>query len=258
MAEVIRGDFNLDPKSGIKARVQHAMLLDAWDRAKKRVAAAATLAAEASAAGQQVPLPKGTQLSLRRKYEAVFGEIADSAYPSRDYLLDILEQVEEGEYIAEELTSVISWDQSKGQVEDIMLTVGSVKVRGNKRKTTGPRPRNPEELRKIYRVMWSAWTVVRLKHPEQRVLKDIGREVFECLLDYILGERCWERRTAGNSISWDGLLNYEWQIRKEAAKFANRGKGSLAEGLRHCMGDANLRTEYHVEVVAMGGSKRAR
>ena len=88
-----------------------------------------------------------------------------------------------------------------GQMEDVMPTVGSVKVRGNKRKTKGPRPCNPGELRKIYRVMWSAWTVVRLKHPELRVLKDIGREVFECLLDYILGERFWERRTARDSIS---------------------------------------------------------
>ena len=51
MADVIKEDFGLDPRAGVKARVQHAMLLDAWDRAKKRVAAQATWAAEASAAG---------------------------------------------------------------------------------------------------------------------------------------------------------------------------------------------------------------
>ena len=258
MSEVIKEDFNLDPRSGIKSRVQHAMLLDAWDRAKRRVSAAANLAAEASAAGQQVPLPKGTQLSLRRKYEAVFGEVSDSTYPSKDYLLGILEQVEEGEYVAEELSAIVNWDQNKGQTEDVMLSIGTVKVRGNRKKVTGPRPKQPEELRKLYRVMWTAWAVVRLKHPEQRALKDIGREVFETLLDYLLGDRCWERRTMGKSISWEGLLSYELRIRMEAAKFCNRGKGSLAEGLRHCMDDANLRTEYYVEVVAMGGVKRTR
>ena len=74
MADVFKHDFGLDPRTGIKNRVQHAVLLDAWDRCKKRVSAQSTLAAEASAAGQQLQLPKGTQLSTRRKYEAAFGE----------------------------------------------------------------------------------------------------------------------------------------------------------------------------------------
>ena len=39
MSDVLRQDFGLDPKSGIKNRVQHAFLLDAWDRCKKRVTA---------------------------------------------------------------------------------------------------------------------------------------------------------------------------------------------------------------------------
>ena len=139
-----------------------------------------------------------------------------------------------------------------------MLTIGTVKVRGNKKRTQGPKPKGPEELRKLHRVMWTAWTVVRLKHLEQRALQGIGREVYEELLDYVLGEKCWERSAVGKSISWDGLLTYELQIRKEAAKHANRGKGSLAEGIRFAMRDANLRTEYYVEAVAMAGVKRTR
>ena len=203
MSEVIVQEFGLDPKSGIKARIQHAMMLDAWDRCKKRAVAQASLAADASAAGQQLQLPKGAQLSMRRRYEAAFGEIPDSYYPAKDYLLDILEQVEEGEFLAEELTSIVSWDNSRGQQEDVMLTIGTVKVRGNKKRTQGPKPKGPEELRKLYRVMWTAWTVVRLKHLEQRALQGIGREVYEELLDYVLGEKCWERSAVGKSVSWD-------------------------------------------------------
>ena len=48
------------------------------------------------------------------------------------------------------------------------------------------------------------------------------------------------------------------QMRKEAAKFVNRGRGSLAEGIRSSIKDANLRTEYYIEAVAMAGVKRAR
>ena len=47
-------------------------------------------------------------------------------------------------------------------------------------------------------------------------------------------------------------------MRKEAAKFVNRGRGSLAEGIRSSIRDANLRTEYYIEAVAMAGVKRAR
>ena len=258
MSEVLRQDFGLDPKTGIKNRVQHALLLDAWDRCKKRVAAQASLAAEASAAGQQLILPKGTQLSMRRKYEAAFGEVPDSSYPAKDYLMDLLEQVEEGVYTAEELSSIASWESSRGQQEDVLLTVGTVKVRGSRKRASGPRPKSPEELRKLYRIMWTAWTVVRLKHPEQRALQGIGREPFEELLDYVLGERCWERSAVGKAISWEGLLTYETQMRKEAAKFVNRGRGNLAEGIRSSIKDANLRTEYYIEAVAMAGVKRAR
>ena len=258
MADVLKQDFGLDPRTGIKNRVQHAVLLDAWDRCKKRVSAQSALAAESSAAGQQLHLPKGTQLSMRRRYEAAFGEISDNSYPSKDYLLDLLEQIEEGENVAEELTSIISWESSKGQQEDVLLTIGTVKVRGNRRRSFGAKPKSPEELRKLYRIMWAAWTVVRLKHPEQRMLQGIGRDVFEELLDYVLGERCWERSTVGRNISWDSLLVYETQIRREAAKFVNRGKGTLAEGIRASMKDANLRTEYYVEAVAMSGVKRTR
>ena len=195
---------------------------------------------------------------MRRKYEATFGEVLDSTYPAKDYLMDLLEQIEEGEFVAEELVSVVSRESSKGHQEDVLLTIGTVKVRGNRRRATGSKPKTPEELRKLYRIMWTAWTVVRLKHPEQRALQSIGREVFEELLDYILGERCWERNAAGKSISWDGLLTYEAQIRMEAARFVNRGKGSLAEGIRASWKDANLRTECYVEAVAMSGEKRAR
>ena len=139
-----------------------------------------------------------------------------------------------------------------------MITIGTVKVRGNRKRANGSRPKGPEELRKLYRIMWTAWTVVRLKHRERRELSGIGRDVFEDLLDYILGERCWERNAAGKAISWDGLMTYELQIRKEAAKFVNRGKGSLTEGIRTCLSDANLRTEYYIEAVAMSGVKRGR
>ena len=90
MADVIKQEFGLDPKMGIRARVQHAVLLDAWDRCKKRVVAQSALAADAAAAGQQIQLPKGSQLSMRRRYAAAFGEVSDNSYPAKDYLLDLL------------------------------------------------------------------------------------------------------------------------------------------------------------------------
>ena len=86
----------------------------------------------------------------------------------------------------------------------MLLTIGTVKVRGNRRRATGSKPKTLEEFRKLYRIMWTAWTVARFKHPEQRTLKDIGRGVFEELLDYIMGARCWERSAVGKSIFWDG------------------------------------------------------
>ena len=82
---------------------------------------------------------------------------------------------------------MVSWGTSKGQFEDRMLATGSVSVRGSKHRASGPKPRKLEELRKDYKIMWRVWIVVRVKHPEGRGIKDIGRGVYEELIDYILG-----------------------------------------------------------------------
>jgi hypothetical protein len=134
-----------------------------------------------------------------------------------------------------------------------------VRVRGSGKKQTSPAPRNTDELRKAYRVLWTAWTVVRLKHPDRAELKGIGREPFEEVLDYLLGPRCWDKMTVnGTRIPWAALMEYEHQIRKHAARFVNRGKGTLVDGLRDAVRDAELRNEYYVEPLAMSKHRRSR
>jgi hypothetical protein len=259
--DAAKGLLGLDPAEDPENRVRMALLVDAWDRARDRLKAQSAVEAEASAEGRVKPMPRGSQISLRKKYEAALGEVHDSVYPAKDYLLDILEMLEESEFVAESLTQVVSWEQSSGKSsEDVpVITVGTVRVRGSSKKQTTPAPRNTDELRKVYRVLWTAWTVVRLKHPDRVELKGIGREPFEEVLDYLLGPRCWDKLTvSGTRIPWTALMEYEHQIRKHAARYVNRGKGTLVDGLRDAVRDAELRNEYFVEPLAMSKNRRSR
>ncbi len=252
--------FGLDPDEDPASRVQQALMVDAWDRARDRLRAQSAIDAEAAAEGRTKPMPRGQQNNLRKTYEAAFGELRDDAYPSKDYLLELLDCIEENEYTPEELTSVSSWEQGRCKpADDLALTIGTVKVRGSSKKLTVPAPRNTDELRKTYRLLWTAWTVVRMKHPDRPELKDIGRPAWEEVLDYLLGHRCWEKVTpSGTRISWSDLMVYEFHIRKFAAQHVNRGRGTMVEGLRAAIKDAELRNEYFVEQLATTRSRRSR
>ncbi len=258
--DALRNLFGLNPDEDPASRVQQALMVDAWDRARDRLRAQSAIDAEAAAEGRAKPMPRGQQINLRKTYEAAFGELRDDAYPSKDYLLELLDCIEENEYAPEELTSVSSWEQARCKpADDLALMIGTVKVRGTSKKFTVPAPRNTDELRKTYRLLWTAWTVVRMKHPDRPELRDLGRATWEEVLDYLLGHRCWEKVTpSGTRISWTDLLAYEYQIRKYAAQYVNRGRGTMVEGLRAAVKDSELRNEYFVEQLATTRSRRSR
>ncbi len=258
--ELVKDMFGIDPSASPESRVQHALLVDAWDRARERLRVQANVEAEASAEGRVKPMPRGAQILLRKRFEEVFNEVPDAEYPAKDYLMDILETLEEQELVAEALTQVVSREQCSGRgSDDVAITIGTVKVRGAGRRPTAPLPKTPEDLRKTYRVMWNAWSVVRLKHPDRPELKGLGREAFEVILDYLLGPKCWEKVSGtGNRISWSDLLAYEHRIRRHAVHYVNRGKGTLVDGLQDALKDIELRNECFVEPMAMSARRRSR
>ena len=77
--------------------VNRALIVDAWDAAKRRIEAQVDLEAQARAQGTPLALLQGDHLRLRRAFRDAYGEIKDNVCPSRGWLDRRFEQMEHGE-----------------------------------------------------------------------------------------------------------------------------------------------------------------
>ena len=82
---MLKSDFNVDADGGIATRVRAAKMINSWRSSRERIRKQTELDAGARAEGRSKELPRQTQLSLRRAYEVVHGEVEDHIYPSNAY-----------------------------------------------------------------------------------------------------------------------------------------------------------------------------
>ncbi len=228
-----------------------AHVLVAWDAAKERVKRQAEVVTEARVHGTTPELPKAEDNSMRQTYEELHGEISDLLYPSNDYLKSKLDQVENELYEAEPLSEVVSREHAASGSSDVTLTLIPSALRVSKVKHKIAMPKDSEQLRARMKTMAMCWELTRMKYPERKTLQGLKTQVFTDLVEHLLGEYVWQfRGPADQQITWNDLLEYEWQIRKRAMRWVRQHKNTVAEAIARAMRDQEVRTTFFLTQLA--------
>ncbi len=240
-------------------RALQAMLVDAWDAARTRVADENEASAKARTEGKPKEMLKGAQLDLRRTYQKIAGELPDNKYPSYTYVNSRLSEIEEGELEAETLDCVTSYELEKGRgVPDFSMEwTRSGQARLKQERLKGSLPANTEELRATITLMRHHWGIVRMRHGSKPYLQGLDAEVWVNYIDFLLGEEAYRysvKDDMGNtvaSLSWHALLRYEQEMRNWAIRQVNLGNLTLAQALKQAQTDNELKTKYVVAALAL-------
>ena len=224
---VLKDHIGVDQDASLEQRVQAASLTCAWMNARTRVQRSAEVEAEMDTNEWRKPIVASEWLAMKAGLEGAVGILDDSVMPSKEYVEKKLQELEAGDYRAEDLTEVVSKDQVD---PDSLLpqwdAKGNLSVRRGATKVK--EPESPEGLRKRLTIMRNACQMVALKHTGRPELQGDYVRTFEEYKDYLLGEHVYGL----NSRDADGLvisappfrlvLAYEKAIRKETAKKMNQ------------------------------------
>ena len=231
---------------------QLSRICTVWETAKKEVAARTEVKAANKAHGDTVEMLRSEFQKLVESLEQCRGNalIDTDVLPGRGVVEDLLEQIEEGELVADSLAEVVCHRNEEFQrKKDAMEPQLSVRTNGTlRRKTrriTGKMPNNTEDFRERFRILHNAWELVALKLPRARAVRGLVHTTWGDHADWILGKEVAQfeisvrdRRTA--PPTWDMVFEFEWYIRVRAAREVNRRKLSLAEALAEARADKEL------------------
>jgi hypothetical protein len=211
------------------------------------------------------PMAMSEYTSMRVAWEKRYWEMDEELVPARSYLERKAEELEQGEYRAEQLTSVLTKDQEE---PDLMTPVwtASGQLQMRKGSSSIEEPKNPEQLRKRLKVLSLGLMMLSLKHTNRQFLAPINPQLFEDFVSYLLSDNCYYlagKSAEGynvNGPSWQQLLIYEYQIRKRAwASVQNQGL-DFPTALRTAWKDASVKERFLTTPIALanaGGSKRS-
>jgi hypothetical protein len=232
--------------------MSQAALVSAWESARKFVDVRHEVEAEARALRQPVQIIKNDHLNMRRQYEdSNGGELEDRHVPGHSYVESQFEQCTEGEYKAESLKEVFSIQEDDDNVEGLTIDRATGHLKMRRKPQQGHFPKDSEELRDKYTLMTICRAYTKARFPSRRFLERVTPNIYRQLVAYILGEdvaKLESKDQNGHSLgfpSWELVLEYEYQIRKKAAKLLALGREThLEEALKAAIDDQTLRGKH--------------
>ena len=104
--------------------------------------------------------------------------------------------------------------------------------------------------------MGITYTLAKKKNPHRQWMQDATPDIWVDHLDYMLGKRVYgfsikKEDEAVHSPSWQPVLAYEHQIRKEALRLVMLERKTLRDALEASRKDHELREEHFTTPVAM-------
>ena len=262
LTEVLKEHMGLDAAESLEARVEVAAITCAWSNARTRVQRSAEMEAELDTKEWKKPIVSSEWLAMKSGLEKALGLVDEKALPAKEYVEKKLQEVEAGDYRAEDLTEVVSRDEA-----DPDTLVPQFDSKGNlsvRRGTTRSKePENPESLRAKLTVMRNAYMMIALKHTNRMELQgDYGR-VFEEYKDYLLGEHVYglnARDAEGYTIAappFKLVLAYEKAIRKDAARRMNQEGVAYPVALKQAWRDATTKERHFTTPLALSAKRPA-
>ena len=153
------------------------------------------------------------------------------------------------------MSQVICVDDGEDHKQNAIIDASGV-VRIKRGRQDVAMPRDTEELRRRLRTWGFSFTFAKLKHPTRAWLMDATPDVIAEYCDYLLGDTVRglkARNDKGEVVaapSFQQILHYEYQVRKEQAKLIAKGS-SFKDALVAACADYALRERHFVTPMAV-------
>ena len=261
LVAVLRDHIGLDQAANLQNRVSVAAVTCAWTNAKTRVQRAAEIEAELDTKEWRKPVQVSEWLAMKAGLERAVGSVEDRLMPAKEYIEKKLQEVEAGEYRAEDLSEVLSRDEVD---PDTMVPQWDAKGNLTVKRGSGKvkDPGNPDALRSRLTVMRNAFQMVSLKHTNRSELQGDWVRVFEDYKDYLLGDHVYGLHAQdgdGNTIAappFRLVLTYEKAVRKEATRRVNQDRVTFPVALKQAWRDPTTKERHFTTPLSLV-SKRA-
>lgn len=262
LASVLKNHLGIDQDASLADRVKVASVTCAWNNARTRVQRAAEVEAEMDTKDWIKPLVSSEWLAMKAGLERVVGALDEKATPAKEYVEKKLQEVESGDYRAEDLTEVVSRDETD---PDSMVpqwdAKGNLTVRKGASKTK--EPETPEALRARLTVMRNAYQMIALKHTNRKELQGDYTRAFEDYKEYLLGDHVFglnAKDAEGQTIAappFKLVLAYEKAVRKEAARQMNQEQVPFPKALRMGWRDPVTKERFFTTPLALYAKRPA-
>ena len=218
---MIKAEFGIDPALSMPMRLETARMVMVYNSALVRTEKKVEMDGELEARQLPKQLSKTEFTSMKEAWESKYWHLEDNETPARSYLEKRGDELEQGDFRAEMLKTVVHRDEEDpDNLVPVFDFLGTVKLRRAASVTSDPN--NPEQLRKRICLMGTCLMMLGMRHTNSKELQGLSPQVFQAYLNYLLGDYVWmlvakdpEGRTV-SCPSWLQLLSYEYQIRKKA------------------------------------------
>ena len=254
LADLLKGEFSIDPAESLEKRAQVASYTVAWQAAQTRIKAQADAEATNEIRDLAKPIPVSDYMAMRQAFSKAFGELEDKYIPSKEYIEKKLNELESGEFRAEQLSEVVGRDEVD---PDTLLPAWDSKghITVKKASSTVAMPTGPEQLRHRITVMFNALAMIKLRHVNRTELSDVTSDIFDKYKDYLLGDYVYGLRSAdgvGSAIPpWTLVLGYDHAIRKLAYKLVSQEGYKLGEALKKAWKDPTVKERHFITPLAL-------
>ena len=256
----LKADHSLEATNQ-DTRAAVASVVSAWESCREFSAKESELKAEARVLGVSRPITQTEHQATRISYEKTFGSLDEVVEPSADYLSTKMEEVENGETAASPLSDVTSKRKVKTLGVQTSVDAGG-HVRIVKQRNKGSLPQNTEDLRTALRVEGNAWVFLGSKYKNKVFFTDLTPSVWLDYSNYLLGDKVYLMQIPSPSGKGKSeqvalrppltaMINYEFELRKEAVKRAFRDSRALKDTLLEVQNDAQLKEQFFTSPIAL-------
>ena len=264
--QALRNDLGLE-MTDQQARAAVAAVVSAWESCREFSAKQSELKAEARVMGVVRPVTQTEKQAMRSAYEQTYGALEETVEPSDDYISSKTEEVESGEVVASALSEVTSKRSARTMgIQTTVDTTGHVRL--IRQKSKGEMPQNTEQLRTTLRIEGNMWCFLGSRYKNKVFFQDMTPELWLTYANYLLGDKCYlmqvpvpgkgKGKTDLSSLRppWIVVLNYEYEMRREAVKRASREGRPLKDTLTEVMKDFQLKEQYFTAPIALSSGSR--
>jgi hypothetical protein len=272
--EYIKDDLKIDPAGGALQRSVTARITIAWESAKKRMNAKQDAEAVQRTEDGPRTIMKNEYVNLCQTFENQKGgkELPEKLLSGQSYLEALLDQLEDGNLVAEGLNEVISTLEDKGAIAGDLKVSKDGRLKMARGTSSAPWPANAESLRYRYKLMAHHWELARLKLPNKPIFTNYEvKETWLQHIEWLLGEDILgysvkdEEGGAEVSLPWKQFLELEYQLRRKAMHLITHQGLSLVDALEVSRNDKDggLLQKYlyiplgmQAGIIAARGTKR--